>query len=163
MMRLHWVGGDPETLGPRPSVTPVVLKMVLRDTEREVVVVHGARNSRVYAMKAAIRAVAEPAHEELHFLRCAVADDVQGYDYDFEAVVDLSRIADSIVRGAIHVRCTGRLPGNGSRPRAPQHRRGLLGAGGRLRRLVVPGTTRLPRSRPRVSARRQSRLASLRN
>lgn len=28
-MRLHWVGGDPAALGPRPSVTPVVLKMVL--------------------------------------------------------------------------------------------------------------------------------------
>ena len=28
-MRIHWVGGDPEALGPRPPVTPVVLKMVL--------------------------------------------------------------------------------------------------------------------------------------
>jgi len=28
-MRIHWVGGDPEALGPRPPVTPVMLKMVL--------------------------------------------------------------------------------------------------------------------------------------
>ncbi|HYD13429.1 MAG TPA: hypothetical protein VEC11_11345 [Allosphingosinicella sp.] len=28
-MRVHWTGGDPNALGPRPSVTPLVIKIVL--------------------------------------------------------------------------------------------------------------------------------------
>lgn len=28
-LRIHWTGGDPTALGPRPSVTPLILKTVL--------------------------------------------------------------------------------------------------------------------------------------
>lgn len=28
-MRLHWTGGDPTALGPRPSVAPLILKILL--------------------------------------------------------------------------------------------------------------------------------------
>ena len=28
-LRLHWTGGDPAALGPRPSVTPLVLRIAL--------------------------------------------------------------------------------------------------------------------------------------
>ena len=28
-LRIHWTGGDPTALGPRPSVTPLILKIVL--------------------------------------------------------------------------------------------------------------------------------------
>jgi ribosomal protein S27AE len=28
-LRIHWTGGDPTALGPRPPVTPLILKLVL--------------------------------------------------------------------------------------------------------------------------------------
>jgi hypothetical protein len=28
-MRVHWTGGDPNALGPRPSVTPLVIRIVI--------------------------------------------------------------------------------------------------------------------------------------
>jgi nitric oxide dioxygenase len=84
------------------GLTPLIsmLKLVLRDTEREVVFVHGARNSRVHAMKAAIKAVADTNRRMTSFVfyDAPLPDDVPGYDYDFEGVVDLNRIADSILK-----------------------------------------------------------------
>lgn len=82
------------------GLTPLIsmLKMLLRDSEREVVFVHGARNSKVHAMKAAIRAVADTNRrmKSFVFYDAPLKDDAPGYDYDFEGVVDLNRIADAI-------------------------------------------------------------------
>jgi nitric oxide dioxygenase len=84
------------------GLTPLVsmLKAVLKDTEREVVFVHGARNSRVHAMKDRMQAVAEtnPRVTSIVFYDAPLESDAIGYDYDYQGMVDLARIADVVVK-----------------------------------------------------------------
>ncbi|MET0508967.1 MAG: NO-inducible flavohemoprotein [Burkholderiaceae bacterium] len=84
------------------GLTPLVsmLKTVLRDTEREVVFVHGARNSAVHAMKERIRAVAETNRRmtSIVFYDAPLETDALGYDYDYPGLVDLHRVAHLILK-----------------------------------------------------------------
>jgi nitric oxide dioxygenase len=84
------------------GLTPLIamLKTVLRDTERQVVFVHGARNSRTHAMKAGVRALAE-TNRRMHsivFYDAPLPGDAQGFDYDLAGVVDLARVADRVLQ-----------------------------------------------------------------
>ena len=84
------------------GLTPLVsmLKWVLKDTEREVVFVHGARNSRVHAMKDRIQAVADTNRRmtSVVFYDAPLEGDAIGYDYDYQGVVDVTRIADVVLK-----------------------------------------------------------------
>jgi nitric oxide dioxygenase len=84
------------------GLTPLIamLKTVLRDSERQVVFVHGARNGRTHAMKAGVRALAE-THRRMRsivFYDAPLAGDAQGFDYDLAGVVDLARVADRVLQ-----------------------------------------------------------------
>ena len=83
------------------GLTPLIamLKTVLRDTERQVVFVHGARNGRTHAMKAGVRALAETHRrmQSIVFYDAPLPDDAQGFDYDLAGVVDLARVADRVL------------------------------------------------------------------
>lgn len=83
------------------GLTPLIsmLKTLLKNTERQLVFVHGARNSHVHAMRDRISAVAETNCRltSIVFYDAPLPDDAQGYDYDLEGVVDLRRIADRVV------------------------------------------------------------------
>lgn len=84
------------------GLTPLIamLKTVLRDTERSVVFVHGARNGRTHAMKAGVRALAETNRrmQSIVFYDAPLPGDAQGFDYDFAGVVDLARVADRVLQ-----------------------------------------------------------------
>jgi nitric oxide dioxygenase len=80
------------------ATTPVV-KAVLKNTEREVVFVHGARNSSVHAMKERVKAAADTNRRltSMVFYDAPLEDDAHGYDYDHAGLVDLRRIADAVL------------------------------------------------------------------
>ena len=84
------------------GLTPLVsmLKSVLKDMEREVVFVHGARNSRVHAMKDWMQAVAETNRRatSIVFYDAPLKSDAIDYNYDYEGVVDVTRIANVILK-----------------------------------------------------------------
>ena len=81
------------------GLTPLVsmLKAVLKNTDREVVFVHGARNGSVHAMKERLKASADTNRRltSIVFYDAPLDDDVQGYDYDHVGRVDLRRISRS--------------------------------------------------------------------
>jgi nitric oxide dioxygenase len=83
------------------GLTPLIamLKTVLRDTERQVVFVHGARNGRTHAMKAGVRALAETHRrmQSIVFYDAPLPGDAKGFDYDLAGVVDLARVADRVL------------------------------------------------------------------
>jgi nitric oxide dioxygenase len=83
------------------GLTPLVsmLKTVLKNTERQVVFVHGARNSSVHAMKERLKAAADTNRRltNIVFYDAPLEDDVQGYDYDHAGLVDLRRVADKVL------------------------------------------------------------------
>jgi nitric oxide dioxygenase len=76
-----------------------MLKRAIQDPQRQVVFVHGARNSAVHAMRDRLRAIAA-ARANLHlvvFYNEPLPEDVQGRDYDHAGLVDVDRIKDSIL------------------------------------------------------------------
>lgn len=83
------------------GLTPMVsmLQRVLQSPDREVVFVHGARNSAVHAMKDHLRQTAsEHANFKLAvFYDSPLPGDVQGQDYDHPGLVDVKLIADLIL------------------------------------------------------------------
>lgn len=83
------------------GLTPLVsmLKALLKNTDRELIFVHGARNSGVHAMKDRIAAVAETNRrlKSIVFYDAPLPTDEPGYDYDHEGFVDLRRVADNIL------------------------------------------------------------------
>lgn len=97
-----------------PATTPVVLvsggvgltalvsmlKAVLRNTEREVVFVHGTANSAVHAMRQRLSAVAETNRRltNVVFYENPLPGDDQGYDFDFTGRVDLQKISSQAIR-----------------------------------------------------------------
>jgi nitric oxide dioxygenase len=83
------------------GLTPMIsmLNSVLNETERQVVFVHGARNSAVHAMRDAIQqAAAENSRlKAFVFYDEPLPADVQGKDYDYAGFVDLGRISESVL------------------------------------------------------------------
>jgi nitric oxide dioxygenase len=96
------------------GLTPLVsmLKAVLRDTDREVVFVHGARNGRVHAMKERLQASADTNRRltSIVFYEMPLDTDIAGYDYDHAGRVDLRRVAASVSRPMPTTTSAGRCP-----------------------------------------------------
>jgi nitric oxide dioxygenase len=82
------------------GLTPMIsmLNRVLQSPGREIVFVHGARNSAVHAMKDHLRTVAaqHPNFKAFVFYDAPLPQDRQGKDYDFSGIVDIDKIADAI-------------------------------------------------------------------
>jgi nitric oxide dioxygenase len=83
------------------GLTPMVsmLNRVLQSPGREVVFVHGARNSAVHAMKDHLRQTAQqhPNFKAFIFYNEPLPGDQQGRDYDYSGLVDLNPIADAVM------------------------------------------------------------------
>ena len=83
------------------GLTPMIsmLNRVLQSPDREVVFVHGARNSAVHAMKEHLRQTAEqhPNFKTISFYNEPLPEDQQGRDFDYPGLVDVVLIADAIL------------------------------------------------------------------
>ena len=76
-----------------------MLKKAIQDPQRQVVFVHGARNSSVHAMRDRLREGAA-AHANFHlvvFYNEPLPQDTQGRDYDHAGFVDVNLIKNSIL------------------------------------------------------------------
>ena len=83
------------------GLTPMIsmLKTAVQNPQRQVVFVHGARNSRVQAMRNRLRMAARE-HANLRvlvFYNEPLAEDVAGEDYDYAGLVDVHLIGDAIL------------------------------------------------------------------
>ncbi|NEX60971.1 NO-inducible flavohemoprotein [Noviherbaspirillum galbum] len=78
------------------GLTPMIsmLNRILQSPGRDVVFVHGARNSAVHAMKDHLRETARqhPHFKTLIFYNEPLPEDQQGRDYDYSGLVDLKLI-----------------------------------------------------------------------
>jgi nitric oxide dioxygenase len=83
------------------GLTPMVsmLNRVLQSPGRDVVFVHGARNSAVHAMKDHLRQTARqhPHFKAINFYNEPLPEDQQGRDFDYPGLVDVNLIADAIM------------------------------------------------------------------
>jgi nitric oxide dioxygenase len=83
------------------GLTPMIsmLNRVLQSAGRDVVFVHGARNSAVHAMKEHLRHTAEqhPNFKTISFYNEPLPEDRQGTDFDYPGLVDIRLIADAIL------------------------------------------------------------------
>jgi nitric oxide dioxygenase len=83
------------------GLTPMIsmLNRVLQSPGREIVFVHGARNSAVHAMKDHLRATStqHPNFKTFIFYNEPLPQDQAGRDFDFPGLVDIDRIADAIL------------------------------------------------------------------
>lgn len=83
------------------GLTPMIsmLNRVLQSPGRDVVFVHGARNSAVHAMKDHLRQTAQRhSHfKTIIFYNEALPADQQGKDYDYPGLVNIDLIADKIL------------------------------------------------------------------
>jgi len=96
------------------GLTPLVsmLKAVLKNTDREVVFVHGARNSSVHAMKDRLRGAADTNRRltSIVFYDAPLETDVPGYDHDYVGLVDLRRISQAVLKPDADYYICGPLP-----------------------------------------------------
>lgn len=83
------------------GLTPMIsmLNRVLQSPRREIVFVHGARNSGVHAMKDHLRAAAaqHPNFKTFIFYNEPLAQDQAGRDFDYRGLVDIGTIAASVL------------------------------------------------------------------
>lgn len=83
------------------GLTPMVsmLKRALQTPEREIVFVHGARNSAVHAMKDRLRQTVQqyPNFKAFVFYSEPLPGDQQGRDFDFAGLVNIDLINDAIM------------------------------------------------------------------
>jgi nitric oxide dioxygenase len=83
------------------GLTPMIsmLNRVLQSPGREIVFVHGARNSAVHAMKDHLRATStqHPNFKTFIFYNEPLPQDQAGRDFDFPGLVDIDRIAAAIL------------------------------------------------------------------
>jgi len=83
------------------GLTPMIsmLNRVLQSPGRDVVFVHGARNSAVHAMKDHLRQMAQqyPKFKTFIFYNEPLPQDQQGRDYDYPGLVDIRLIEDAIM------------------------------------------------------------------
>jgi len=86
-------------LTPMISMLNRVLGTTGQDAGRDIVFVHGARNSAVHAMKDHLRATSlrHPNFNAFIFYNEPLPQDQPGRDFDFEGMVDIGRIADAIL------------------------------------------------------------------
>jgi nitric oxide dioxygenase len=96
------------------GLTPMMsmLNTLLRETERQVVFIHGARNSSVHAMSDYLKQAAEkePRLKTFVFYDEPLAKDVQGRDYDYAGLVDLRQISESVLLPNADYYLCGPLP-----------------------------------------------------
>ncbi|MGH8788467.1 MAG: NO-inducible flavohemoprotein [Cupriavidus necator] len=83
------------------GLTPMIsmLKRAIQDPQRQVVFVHGARNSGVHAMRDRLREAAKTYanFDLIVFYDEPLPQDVAGRDYDYAGLVDVKSIKDSIL------------------------------------------------------------------
>ena len=83
------------------GLTPMVsmLKRAIQDPQRQVVFVHGARNSGVHAMRDRLREAASTYanFDLIVFYDDPLPQDVAGRDYDFPGLVDIRTIKDAVL------------------------------------------------------------------
>ena len=96
------------------GLTPLVsmLKAVLRNTDREVVFVHGARNGRVHAGKEQLQVSADTNRRltSIVFYEYPLDSDMQGYDYDHAGRVDLRGISAAVLKPDADYYVCGPIP-----------------------------------------------------
>jgi nitric oxide dioxygenase len=96
------------------GLTPLVsmLNAVLKNTDRDVVFVHGARNGKVHAMKERLKASADTNRRltSIVFYEYPLASDIAGYDYDHDGRVDLRRISQSVLKPDADYYICGPIP-----------------------------------------------------
>jgi len=96
------------------GLTPLIsmLGSLLAHPEREVVFIHGARNSAMHAMKDYVHAALarHPRLTSIVFYDSPLPEDVQGRDYDYVGLVDLERIAHAVMRPEADYYLCGPLP-----------------------------------------------------
>jgi len=83
------------------GLTPMIsmLKKAIQDPQRQVVFVHGARNSKTQAMRERLRETAQ-SHANFHlliFYDDPLPQDVAGKDYDYAGYVDVNEIKNQIL------------------------------------------------------------------
>jgi nitric oxide dioxygenase len=83
------------------GLTPMIsmLNRVLQSPGRDVVFVHGARNSAVHAMKDHLRQAVRqhPDFKTITFYNEPLPEDRQGMDFDYPGLVDVGLIADTVL------------------------------------------------------------------
>lgn len=83
------------------GLTPMVsmLKRAIQDPHRQVVFIHGARNSAVHAMRDRLRqtAATQGNFRAIIFYDAPLGTDVQGKDYDYPGFVDLNKLHDAVL------------------------------------------------------------------
>jgi nitric oxide dioxygenase len=89
-----------------------MLKAVLRNSDRQVVFVHGARNGRVHAMKERLQASADTNRRltSIVFYEHPLDTDIQGYDYDHAGRVDLRRVSAAVLKPDADYYICGPIP-----------------------------------------------------
>jgi nitric oxide dioxygenase len=96
------------------GLTPMIsmLKRAIQDPERQVVFVHGARNSGVHAMRDRLREAAKTYDNfsVITFYDDPLPDDVAGTDYDYEGLVDVAAIKDMILLAEADYYICGPIP-----------------------------------------------------
>ncbi len=96
------------------GVTPMtsMLEKALQSPSREVVFVHGARNSAVHAMRDRVRDLLEayPEFKAFIFYSSPLLGDVEEWDYDFEGFVDLEKIKTNILLDGADYYICGPIP-----------------------------------------------------
>jgi nitric oxide dioxygenase len=96
------------------GLTPMVsmLNRVLQSPGRDMVFVHGARNSAVHAMKDHLRQTAQqhPHFKTIIFYNEPLPGDQQGKDYDYPGLVDIGLIAQTILLPNADYYICGPLP-----------------------------------------------------
>lgn len=96
------------------GLTPMIsmLNRVLQSPGRDVVFVHGARNSAVHAMKDHLRQTAQqhPKFQTIIFYNEPLPGDQQGKDYDYPGLVDIGLIAEKILLPNADYYICGPLP-----------------------------------------------------
>lgn len=96
------------------GLTPLVSMMntVLPDPRREIVFVHGARHGGVHAMKDYLRQAASshPRLTSVVFYDEPGSGDVEGEDYDYPGLVDLSKIATTVLQPNADYYICGPIP-----------------------------------------------------
>lgn len=83
------------------GLTPMIsmLNRVLQSPDRQVVFVHGARNSSMHAMKDHLRQTAQkhPNFKPFIFYDEHLPGDQQGRDYDFAGLVDIEHVLEAVM------------------------------------------------------------------
>jgi nitric oxide dioxygenase len=84
----------------------------LKNTDREVVFVHGARNGKVHAMKERLKAAADTNRRltSLVFYEYPLEGDIQGYDFDHAGRVDLRQVAHQVLKPDADYYICGPIP-----------------------------------------------------